>query len=214
MNEDLEVTRTESKLQAPKRFGVSPRELLKLQKLKRDRDTTTAIQQAGGNILNLKNQLEQEKRRQERVQPLVLKKPSQADLTAQRDRLLRAAEIKKSGSLQNEQRQAEIQKTPKKIDLETIKQRAEELQKFIQDGISFLVYLLKNKKVLNVFQQRKLVMLEVMLQNQYHPHHFQLLMIIIPFKTNNYKLKLQNRHKRFNKLILVQVCVEQRLTFL
>lgn len=139
MNEDLETTTSSPpQLQAPKKYAVSPRELLKLQKLKKDRDTSIAIQKAGGNIQNLKNQLEQEKRRQERLQPLVLRKPTLADLTAQRDRLQRAAEIKNAGSLQNQQRKAELLKTPKKIDPETIKQHVEELEKFIQEGIILL----------------------------------------------------------------------------
>lgn len=134
MNEDLEITTTSPESEIPKKYAMSPRELLKLQKLKHDRDTSNAIQKAGGNIQNLRNQLEQEKRRQERVQPLVLKNPT-ADLTAQRDRLERAAKIKNAGSFQNQQRKAELEKTPRKIDFETIKQRAKELEKFMQDGI-------------------------------------------------------------------------------
>lgn len=165
MNEDLQVRSKGSLLGAPKEYGVTPRELLNLQKMKRKRDESLAIKQAGGNFPNLKNQQEQEKRRKERVEPFVLMSPSQADILLQRDRAMRAVEIQKSGSLLNEQRYVELKNTPNLIDPVTIQVRKEELNQYIEDGL-FKNIIVKSKNVFNLFQQKNLVKLEDMYQDR------------------------------------------------
>lgn len=170
MNEDLQVRRR-SQLISPKEYGVSPRELLNLQKMKRKRDESQAIQQAGGNFLNLKNQQEQEKRRKERVEPFVLSNPSQADILLQRDRSMRAAEIQKAGSLLNEQRYVELQNTPNLVNPETVQVRKEQLNQYIEDGL-FKNIIGKNKNVFKLFQQRSLVKLEDIYQDRCSIIHY------------------------------------------
>lgn len=140
MDKDLAIKNPASQnretlLKPPQKYGASLREIQKIQKLQQNRDTAAAIQKAGGNIQNLRNMLEQEKARQSKAQPLVLKGPTQADLTLQRERLKRAEEIKNAGSLQNEQRRDVIQSTQRIVDEETKKVRADELKEYLKNGM-------------------------------------------------------------------------------